>query len=438
MNRFDRWLGARWRGARQEHRAIARGLVLVSVFAFAGKLAGAAKEMMVAWRFGISAEVDAYLFAFSFVNWPVAVAFSLLATILIPLEAKIRADRPDGLAGFRREMLAATLIVGASLALVGMLLLPRIVTSAWVDLPPETAAIAAAIAPGLAWYTLLGLVVTLYSTWIMSAGGHANSLLEGVPALGILVALAISGSVEALLWGTLGGALVQLASSAAMQPQRGRGALPRFSLRSPHWASFRRGFGVMVIGQVVISFTAIVDQLLAARLEEGAISALGFSGRILSLVLTLVATAVTRATLPVFSDTEAAGARLRPLALRWSRAIGLAGVGVAAIGWLLAPLAVRLLFQRGTFDAADTDAVAGVLRYSLVQVPFYCASLVLMSMHASQRHFRTILASGILGLAVKVAVSLALLPRLGVAGLMLSYAAMYAANLLLFLRAGAR
>ncbi|CBL44180.1 hypothetical protein HDN1F_05970 [gamma proteobacterium HdN1] len=37
-----------------QHRQIAVGFLWVSLFVFVGKLAGAAKEMVIAWRYGVS------------------------------------------------------------------------------------------------------------------------------------------------------------------------------------------------------------------------------------------------------------------------------------------------------------------------------------------------------------------------------------------------
>ena len=68
-----------------EHHAIVRGMVWVALFVFLGKLAGAAKEMVIAYRYGISDEVDAYLFIFNLISWPVSVWFSILTIVLVPL-----------------------------------------------------------------------------------------------------------------------------------------------------------------------------------------------------------------------------------------------------------------------------------------------------------------------------------------------------------------
>ena len=76
------------------HRRIAVGFLWVSLFVFVGKLAGAAKEMTVAWRYGVSPTVDAYVFVFNLVSWPVAVWFGIISAVLVPLAARIRHAEP--------------------------------------------------------------------------------------------------------------------------------------------------------------------------------------------------------------------------------------------------------------------------------------------------------------------------------------------------------
>jgi hypothetical protein len=46
-----------------------------------GKLAGAAKEMAIAWRYGVSDTVDAYVFVFNLATWPVSLWFGVLTVV---------------------------------------------------------------------------------------------------------------------------------------------------------------------------------------------------------------------------------------------------------------------------------------------------------------------------------------------------------------------
>ena len=428
-------LRRRWHTAPGEHRSILLGLLSVGLFSIVGKLAIGLKEVAVAWRFGISTQVDAYLFVFNLVNWPIAVWFSTLSVIVIPLEARLRKDSPDRLTVFRAELLGITLLIGALLVIVARFGLPWIVRQQSVGLPPSTLSLALQVIPVLSWLALPGVLIGLMSTWMMSDGRYSNTLLEGVPAICILGVVLIFSGIQAMVWATLAGTVLQL----AWLNQSRMHAPASFSISSPAWVPFWRGFGVMILGQALMAVTTLVDQFFAAGLGEGAISSLGYTSRVLSLINGIVATAVARATLPVFSQSLADGiADTRRVAMRWAGILAFVGLAAVLLGWFLAPELVRLLFQRGTFTSTDTNVVSVLFRFGLFQLPFFFASLVFVSLHSSRGHYGVLLVSGALGLALKTAVVWLLIDRLGVGALLISTAVMYAGNMLWLLFAEGR
>jgi peptidoglycan biosynthesis protein MviN/MurJ (putative lipid II flippase) len=427
-------LRARVRNAHPDHHAIARSMAWVALFVFVGKLAGAAKEMAVAYRYGLGPEVDAYLFVFNLVSWPIGVWFSVLTVVLVPLAARMRQAEPGELPRFRSELLGLVILLGLVLAIAGWGGLPSLLLSSWVGLPRATAAIASDMAPRLAILAPLGVVVGLFSAWMLAAGRHTNTLLESTPALVILLALFAfpGGGVEPLVWGTLAGFACHLAALAV--PLRAHGELeaPQFTRRSSQWTPFWRGFGIMLAGQALMSFTGLVDQFFAAHLGPGAIATLGYSNRILTLILGIGAVAVSRATLPVFSSAQAQGdEQVQRVAGHWVRLLFMLGTAAMIASWWLAPLGVRVLFERGAFSAQDTAVVAEVLRFGLTQLPFYFAAMVLVSLLASQRRHRAIAAVAGANLLIKLLAMALLTPLLGTKGIMLSTSIMYAATLLL-------
>lgn len=174
----------------------------------------------------------------------------------------------------------------------------------------------------------------------------------------------------------------------------------------------------MLAGQALMSLTVIVDQFFAADLGTGSIATLGYANRILSLILGLAAIAVSRATLPVFSQAKFDGAtRMHDVAAYWMRLMFLLGMGGMVISYWLAPWAVKLLFERGAFAATDTIIVANVLRYGLSQLPFYFASSVLASYALSQRRYTLIFWSGVIGIVIKTIANTVLVPYLGINGI---------------------
>lgn len=432
---FTRWT-RRLRDAHPDHHAIARGMAWVALFVLLGSVARAAREVAIAYRYGVSAEVDAYLFVFNLVNWPVAVWFSVLTVVLVPLAARIRQGASAELPRFRSELLGLTLLLGLALAFLGWLGLPFLLRSSWTGLPRATVAIAITMTPTLTLLALMGVVISLFSAWMLAAGRHANTLLESVPALAVLIALLASpgGGVESLVWGTLAGFAFHLASLAVPLARQDEIEAPRFTRQSPQWTPFWQGFGIMLAGQVLMSFTGIIDQFFAAHLGTGAIAALSYANRILLLILGMGAMAVSRATLPVFSQAQAQGGeQVHRVALHWVKLLFAVGVVTMLVSWLLAPWGVKLLFERGAFTAEDTIIVAEVLRYGLTQLPFYFAGLVFVSYLSSRGLYVWLLWSGIIGLGSKLLGNALFIHAYGLSGISLASAFMYAINFVFFL-----
>lgn len=422
---------ARVRALHADHRAIARGMLSVMLFVAIGKLAGAAKEVVVAWRFGVGEVIDAYAFVFNLIMWPVSVWFSIITIVLIPLAARLQRGQAKEYAEFRAQLLGLAILLGVGLALLGWAALPLAIQSQAVGMSPATAELATTMTGPLLMIVPCWTVAHLLSALIMSRGRHINTLLEGVPALVILLALLAfrDGGAGALVWGTVAGIATQLACLLAIE--RGNGSLhwPRFTFRSAQWAWIRQGAVVTLVGQGAMSLTGVIDQFAAAQVGAGAISTLNYSNRLLALLLSLGSLAVGRAMLPVLSESEARGdGGTGGIARRWWEAMFLGGVLATAIAIALAPWAVEVLFQRGEFTSRDTQAVVEVLTFGLFQLPFSFANLVLVSLFASTGRYRAIAAISCANLLVKLALVVALVPPLGLNGIPLSTSLMYLAS----------
>lgn len=414
---------ARFRNAHLGHQAIAAGMASVVLFVFIGKLAGAAKEMVVAFRYGVSEEVDAYLFVFNLVSWPVGVWFSVLTVVLVPLAARLRYESKESIAIFRAELLGLTILIGAAITILFWLILPSLLRFSSSGLSPSTSLIAITMVPELGGLIFLGFLASLFSAWMLSARRHANTLLEGVPAVAILSTLLIMpvGGIAPLVWGTLIGFAFHLISLAIPLVKSREIELPKFTHDSTHWSVFWQGFGIMMVGQMLMSLIGIVDQFFAAHLGAGAISSLSYANRLLALILGLGATAISRATLPVFSQAQTQrGEVIHDLAKYWMKVIFILGVLAIFIGWWLAPFGVNLLFQRGAFTANNTEVVTEIFRYGLLQLPFYFSGLVLVSQLSSQGNYKSIAFIAASNLPIKLVLNFLLIPRFGLIGLMIS------------------
>lgn len=418
----------------QNHRRIATGIISVSWFLIAAKLVGMLKEIIVAKHYGVSAVIDAYVFAFTICTWFPPVIWSVGTVILVPLlvtlnRRSVEEDR------FLRELNGLSLVFGllaVLLPLVGGMIIVQSLKS-WA---PETQTLAQKFLWMLSPLGFLLIISASLSIRLQSREDHGYTFLEAMPALGIAFFVLASKGIRAepLLWGTLTGAILQallLIWKARHIQVIGKGV--SFRLRSTYWKQMYTSAAVQTLGQVAITLTIPIDNLFAAHLGTGAVSILGYANRFLFLFSGFGATTVGRAMLPVLSRTVAEGnVRLaRVQAMQWARLI-FGGCGmVVLIVWLITPQLIALLFQRGAFTADDTRAVSQVLRFGLLSLPFYCSGIALIQYFASMRRYDILASLGVVGLVTKVALNAVLAPAFGVAGIALAYAGMYLINVIL-------
>ncbi|MEQ4619274.1 MAG: lipid II flippase MurJ [Corticimicrobacter sp.] len=428
-----------------DHRRIALGAARVAFFLIIGKLAGAFKEMAVAYRYGISDVVDAYQFTMTFATWVPVTLVGVLSVVLIPVLVRLRKDEHRQNVRFLGELQTLAWWLGLALAALIILAWPWVLQGPGAALNAETMAYARELAWGFAPVALFTVLAGVSAARLRARERHVNTLLDSVPALVILVWVMLAGpdaGIAPLLWGTVLGFAVQCIwlQWLAARADNGIWGAPTWGLGSPYWHGMAQALGIMMIGQLVMSLVGPLDQYTAARLSGNANATLGYAARLLSLLLGIGAMSVGRAALPVLSEVQSRGepARARQMALKWSMAMAAIGVVAVAVGWWLAPWGVALIFERGAFGPDDTRAVAQVLRWGMLQLPFYFGVLVLVQLLASQKRYRIMAAIAVMNFAVKALMNHLLAPAMGVAGIMLATSLMYLSSYLCYFLVASR
>ena len=227
---------------------------------------------------------------------------------------------------------------------------------------------------------------------------------------------------HALSWGIAAAGLVQflwLFINTYKGGFRLQIKLPRLS---PNIKKTLTLMGPGVIGAGVMHVNLFADLILASFLDTGAISYLYYADRLNQLPLGIVGIAIGTALLPMLSkaitaDHNRKAEDLFNRALKFGLILSLpAAVGLAA----LAPQIIHVLFERGAFTQADTAITAHVLIYYVIGMPAYISAKTFSTLHWARQDTVTPVKIAITATLANIAMSLALIPFIGVGGIALA------------------
>ena len=292
---------------------------------------------------------------------------------------------------------------------------------------------------GLAPIILIALTSAHLSALLLAKERHINTLTQIIPAAVLILFLyfwPISDSNTTLfIAGMLVGSLLRVLTLGYFCKKENFKISPKIDDISGVIQHLKSALGLMVLSQLVASFGPPIALYFAASLGEGSVSIFGYSLKIIALAVGLGATATGRAVLPVLSSSSQSVSDKRKLAIQWALKLFLVGFFSAAILWIVAIDLVKITFERGAFSSTDTVAVAEMIQYGAIQLPFVFCNVVLAQFVASQGAYRILFYSSGLGLTVNVISCFILIQFFFLPGLMLAKAAaVIVVNLFFFYR----
>jgi len=409
------------------NRQIFRAAALVTAAGILVKAVATLKEIAVAGVYGRSDDLDAFLAAALIPGLLINLISESMNQALVPTLVRVREqeghDRAQQLLSSSMLWMCALLgAVSVGMAICARGFFPLIAS----HFQAEKMDLAVRLFYGLLPVVLITGVATNCTAVLNTLDRFALPALATVatPLAIILGSLLLSErcGIWAMVYATLAGALVHAAVVVGMMDAQGY----RFRLRwygmTEATREVGRQYGPVLLSGVVASGGLLVDQSMAAMLPAGSVSALVYAGRFVSVVLTLLAGAVSTAVTPYFSRMIAlrdwTGCRNTLRTWVWLTAlvsVPIAAALIAGAHWL-----IRITLQHGAFGPHDTAVVTPVLALYALQIPFFVSSRVLYRFLVAMRRTDLILYCGILNLALDVVLNLILMRWFGVAGIALA------------------
>src|SRR5438105_5426377 len=414
----------------------------VGGYTLLSRLTGFARDIMLAAILGAGPVADAFFVAFRLPNHFRAIfAEGAFNAAFVPAYAHVYGQRGEGPAEVFADRIF-TLLFLSQVILLGL---------AWLFMPQAMTL----LAPGFTEdaqqrhlaieltritfpYLLLITLVTLYGGMLnvmnRFASAAAASIFLNLSMMMTLALAAFFPSVgHAAAWGVLISGFLQyflLASDLARH-----GGLPRFAWPrlDEEVRAFFRALGPATVGSMGTQVALFADTIIATFLPTGALSALYYADRLNQLPIGVIGIAIGTVLLPEMSQRLTSGDRDGASASQ-RRAFNftlLFSVPFVAAFLSVPEIITRAMFARGAFSKADAAAAGATLAaYAIGLIPFVLIRSAVATFYA-RKDTATPVKAALIGVAVNVALKIALVGALAQVGLALATAVGAWINLLL-------
>jgi len=385
------------------------------------------RDVILARWFGVGPDLDALFVAMAIPTFLVA-AFSIpIGTMLIPQFLLARTRKTTASA---QELVSNVAFLYIVMAVPMSALLyfaaPEVATLASPSFSSETLEHCVLLFRWMLPILAMSGLVIIGNATLNALGKYAipASAQATVPIMSILALFAFGrqfGVVAAVVGMLLGQALNLWLVARALR-YYGHTPFPRRGARSPYLRDAASQYLPLVAAAIFINLAAPVNMNMAAILPAGGAAALGLGNKVVLFITGIASAAVATVILPYFSSFMA---RNRLLDVRNELSFFLIAATVITIPlsfllFVASEPIVRLVFQGGTFESADVQAVARVMSYGIIQLPFYTVNLLVLKFVIATRRASSVMVVSLFGLAVNIGLNLLLMQSSGAAGIALA------------------
>lgn len=417
-------------------RHLARSAGVVGAATMTSRVLGLVREQVLAYWFGASDAMDAFLVAFRVPNLVRDLfAEGAMSAALVPTFSKALAtEGRDRAWRLGNSVINALAIVTGGLVLLAVVFAEPIVgllAGGFAAVPGKfelTVLLTRIVSPFLMLVALaaacMGMLNSFNVFFVPALSPAMFNAASIVAAVALVPAASAAGydPILAVAAGALVGGVGQVLLQWPALRAQGFRYRPAIDLADPGLKRVLLLMGPGTVGLAATQLNVFVNTVVATGEGTGAVSYLGYAFRVMYLPIGLFGVSIATAATPAMSRLAATGdtARMRST-LASAIALMLTLNVPATLGLVvLAEPIVRLLFERGSFTPADTLATAAAVQlYAIGLVGYSVVKIVSPTFYAIGRS-RTPVAVGIAAVLLNAVLSVASAPLLGYRGLALS------------------
>ena len=395
------------------------------------KFASVGKELVVAWQFGTGDEIDAFVIAMVIPQLAIYVVSNSLKLALIPIYIKVKKQQGQRAV---QELFSGVIVLAVGLlitiatiiAIAAPLYLPLLGSGFSPEKLQLTMRLLWAVSPAIVFAGLIniwGAVLNAGERFALVALSPTIIPLATV----ILVITSPDWGIFALAGGLILGSILEMIVLSIGLRKQNISLLPKWSGFDDNLRQVTGQYASVATGAFLMGSTNLVDQSMAALLDSGSVAALGYANRVIGLPLSLATLALGTAVVPYFSKiiAEKNWVKITHTFNYYLKLIFISTVPLVIIIILASKLIVQVLFERGSFNANDTQIVSQIQMCYALQIPFYISAIFVVRLINSLGVNHFLAWGSSINLLVNIAANYAFVQWIGVKGIALSTSCVY-------------
>jgi len=406
----------------------------MAVATVASRVLGLLREVVAAALFGASNDKAAYVIGYYLPFFVQRLLLGgTLSIVLIPTISRYLAQGDEEEAHrVTSSLLTLVALVGVGMVIVGELAAPLLVPIAAPGFAATPGLLELAIRlTRIIFIAMFFLALAVFATGYLQAHQHftvpalAPLLFNGVIIAGTLVLgprVGIAGLAISWVLGTAAQFLVQV----PMARRFGLRWRPAIDFNHPAIVEIGRLAVPAMLGLAIVEINAYVARFFASFLPAApgvnAVAILDYAYEVVQAPVGIFAISIATAVFPSLARHAAAGAReeLRSMSSVGLRTTVFAILPITALALALRSPLIRLLFERGQFSPAATDAVAASFALYAIGLPAFAAYYVVTRTYYALHDMTTPVRIGVVMIALNALLDYLLMQVFGVAGIALA------------------
>jgi putative peptidoglycan lipid II flippase len=360
----------------------------VSLLAFFGVALGILSQIQIAYYYGASKDLDAFLVAYAVPTIVGAALQMTISSVILPLYLKtIEQDGNEGAVALLNGALLLLLMTVVLILAAGTLFSKSILNGLMLGLPEETLKLAIDLCPIL-WLACGLQVLFVFFASVLQANLRF-SWQAVAPVMGLLLAItsvwlfASRIGIWAYAVGTLLGSILQ---AGILVPSLVR-------IWHPRKAAFRKSYLIqvlriswpMVLSGLIVRATPVMERSAASGFPIGSIANLNYAFRGIGYLFSIVLNGFLVVLFPSLSGVSGDKTKFRSLLIESLHAVFFIFTPVLVLLLLNAEPVVAILLERGSFSSGDAAVVArAILLYSPYAFAAGIGSVIAKGLYALQ------------------------------------------------------